>query len=112
MLDTHAAPIFERFLGRRDGLLRVLDMGFRHRADHLRWRAGIDRVDQVIGPDLLAVNHERIFLTKPGAHFADRAPHSLAAFLVDEIYQRRILVGVARRRLERLPIASRCSRDR
>src|SRR3954447_9807726 len=111
MLDADPAPMLERFLRRDDSLFRMLDGRFRDCSHDLRRPARINRIDEIVGPDFLAVNDDGIFRAELLTHLTDRVPHSIAALFVDEIDQRRILVGVTGRGLERLPIPP-WSRDR
>ena len=100
MLDADPAPMLERFFRRDDSLFRMLDGRFGDRSHDLRRPAWIDRVDKILGPDFFAVDDDGIFRAELVTHLANRAPHSVAAFFVDEIHQRRIFVGVTGRRLE------------
>src|SRR4029079_157383 len=94
MFDADAAPMVERFARCGDRVFCLRNSGFRHCADDLFWRTGIDGVDQFAGPYFLAVNHERIFLPQPATHFAEGGPHLFLTESVDEVYQGRVLVGV------------------
>ena len=52
------------------------------------------------GPNFLAVDDERIFLTQTAAHFAERGPHFFLTGAVDEVYERRVFVRVSWRSVE------------
>ena len=98
MLDADAAPMVERFARRCDRGFRLRNSRFGHGADDLFRRAGIDRVDEVAGPNFLAIDHERIFLTQTSAHFAKRRPHLFLIGAMHPIYERRVFETVARLR--------------
>ena len=63
------------------------------------------RSDRFVRPNFVAADDERIFLAESLPDFAQGRAHLLLGFAINEIHERGIFVGVARRRVTRCAIA-------
>src|SRR6266480_823021 len=75
-------------------------------ADDIIRRARVNRSDRLVGPNSLAVDHERIFLAELRADMRERFAHSVLILFVNEIHKGRVFIRITRRRIERSAIAA------
>ena len=101
MLDRGATPMVESVASRLDRALRFRNPGLGHHAHGLVRPARIKGRHPFAGRDFLAVDRERVFFAETSAHLAQRGFHLLLRLAMNEIDHRGVLVGVARRSVDR-----------